>query len=124
MLLQHTHLKPNVDRAPYFDGWETVKATYQCQCAECQVQIAIPFSEVHASAWSWRERFSMSEVESIESFFPETKKSDQRSKKSWSSVTAVTCGACNADYIFYAEVDEYRNSVFQLFAQGLARRIN
>ena len=122
MSLHSTQLKPSRTREPYFDGWDTAKAIYWCECSICQAKIAIPFSTVHLGAWGWREKFSPIEVKSIEMLFPEVKKAEQGSRRTCSSVSEATCITCNTSYIFYAEVDEYKNSVFRLVAQGLARR--
>ena len=122
MSLHSTRLKPSRTRKPYFDGWGTAKATYWCECAKCHREMAISFSTVRLGAWGWREKFSTTEVESIESLFPEVKRSDRGTGQSWPSVSQASCSTCSTKYIFYAEVDEYKNSVFRLVAQGLASR--
>jgi hypothetical protein len=122
MLLKHTLLKPSPTREPYFDGWDTTDATYRCECPKCKAEIAISFDKVHAAAWDWMGKFSLSEIQSIEILYPEAKKFPRQSHGRKSSISEVTCSSCNASYIFYADVDEYRQSAFHLFAQGLAYR--
>jgi len=84
--------------------------------------MTIPFTLVHAGAWGWRERISSEAVEAIETAFPAAKKT-QTQLPAWPSVSEVTCHACGSQYYFFAEVDEYRNSVFRLFARGIALRV-
>ncbi len=112
---------PDKARLPYFDGWETKNATYRAHCAECKAEIAISFSLVQNGAWGWRERFSEEEIETVENFFG-IQAGRQTPPKPWPSVSTIECPACRTAYIFYAEYDEYRNSVFRLTAQGLAYR--
>jgi len=112
-------LMPREDRAPFFDGWDTTAAVYYFDCSQCGAPVKVPFTTMHHGAWGWKERFSPSDVASIQELFGLTNRC-KAFEGGWPSVSDTTCGACGAHHVFYADFDEYRNSVYRIVAQGLA----
>jgi hypothetical protein len=120
-VLSPTRLQPSSTRAPFFDGWQIENVSYRSDCPSCHTQLVVPFSDIRAGAWGWRERFSSADAAAIERFFA----LGERSKAlagGWPSISEVTCDSCGAQFIFYADFDEYRHSAFRIVAQGLAAR--
>ena len=118
MKLRLTQAIPRGALAPYFDGWDTAIATYECACPECDATLQIDFSTVRTGAWKWKESFSQSEIEELSVTFGLPR---ERAPQPWPSLSRVACVRCKAEYIFYASFDEYRHSAFRLTARALAR---
>jgi len=121
MVLSPTDLRPSSNRQPFFDGWQTEDVSYECRCPSCQEQLTVPFATIHAGAWGWRERFAAVDVRTIEGFFALGSHSKALAG-GWPSISRIHCEHCGAQFIFYADFDEYRHSVFRIVAQGLAKR--
>jgi hypothetical protein len=119
MNLQPTSLTPSGTRKPYFDGWNTRHAAFKTRCAKCNARLTIPFNAILEGAWGWDKRFTPEEVSTIERFF-QLEKGSLALSGGWPAIVSVTCNRCATQYIFYADFDEYRNSVYQIVAQGLA----
>jgi len=119
MNLQPTSLTPSAMRKPYFDGWDTRHADFKARCTKCDARLTITFSAILEGAWGWDERFTPEEVSTIERFF-QLGKGSLALSGGWPSIVSVTCDRCGTQYIFYADFEEYRNSVYRIVAQGLA----
>lgn len=119
MKLHSSLLFPSRRRRPYFDGWDTSKADFAASCESCGANIAVPFAQVLAGAWGWRERFGPDVVVAVESHFA-LGAGRKALDGGWPSISQVSCGSCGANHVFYADFDEYRNSVYRIVAQGLA----
>ena len=102
----------------YFDGWDTSKANYHFECPTCGMRLGIDFSTVHHGAWRWEESFSADEVKELSEIFGLPQ---ERAPQAWPSLSRIACQSCKAEFVFYAGVDEYRNSAFRLTARALAR---
>lgn len=112
-------LKPSRFRKPYFDGWNTSRADFEATCENCRAPMTIPFSQILAGAWGWKEAFGPAAAVAIASHFGLGDGSEALGG-GWPSISQVNCGQCGAGHIFYADFDEYRNSVYRIVAQGFA----
>jgi hypothetical protein len=118
MNLQATSLMPSATRKPYFDGRDPRYADFQTKCARCDARLVITFNAILKGAWDW-ERFTPEEFSAIKRFF-QLGKGNLALSGGWPSISSVTCDRCGTQYIFYADFEEYRNSVYRIVAQGLA----
>jgi hypothetical protein len=119
MELRGTSLVPSSNRLPFFDGWETTRACYEANCGECGGRINIPFSAMLHGAWGWKEQFGETDAPAIEAHF-QLAEHCKALAGGWPSVSLVACTNCGTKHIFYADFDEYHNSVYRIVAQGLA----
>ena len=117
--LQPTALTPSLTRAPYFDGWDTSHGNFESKCTKCGGLLLVTFDELLQGAWGWRKRFTPEEVSAIELFF-HLGIMGKGLSCGRPSINLLKCDRCETKYVFYADFDEYSNSVYRIVAQGLA----
>jgi hypothetical protein len=117
--LAATDLKPSAIRPPFFTGWDTSQASYTTSCPNCRARLAIPFSALLRGAWGWEERFTPDDVAAIRQFFG-LGTSSLALPGGWPSISECQCKTCDTKFVFYADFDEPRHSVYSIVAQGLA----
>jgi hypothetical protein len=120
MRLTATSLTPSASRRPYFEGWNTQEADYRFQCVDCKSSVAVPFKDVVAGAWGWRDRLGDADSAAVTAHFG-LKKGSQALRGGWPSISFATCSECQTRYVFYADIDEVSNSVYQVVAQGASK---
>lgn len=119
MKLKSTALVPSTTREPFFDGANLDSGCYSLKCAQCNAEIEVSCHSIYLGAWEWKENFSKNDKEAIEDFFSIQEKSLALTG-GWPSVTLQKCRSCSSEFIFLADFHEYRNSVYQIVAQGAA----
>jgi hypothetical protein len=119
MKLGSTVLFPSRSRKPYFDGWDTSSANFQVSCESCRAVISVTFPQILAGAWGWKEKFGPEAAVTIRNHFG-LDTGWKALDGGWPSISQVNCPGCGASHVFYADFDEYSNSIYRIVAQGLA----
>ena len=121
MKLKDTILTPDPLREPFFDGDDLESGSYAFECSNCDNSITINCFSIYTGAYSGPDDFSDKAVIEIENFFSFNSKSNISISGGWPSITKHFCSQCGLPYIVIADFSEYRNSVYKITMQGIAR---
>jgi len=120
MELSHTDIKPDHSRKPFFDSDDLDSSSYKIVCAECGKDILASCRSIYKGAWKIDWQFSDEEEALVNEFYCIGSRNVSLTR-GWPSLTKHKCLDCGTNYVLVANFHEYRNSVYQIVIQGVAR---
>jgi len=106
-------------RPPFFDGWETERATYRFACDACNSDIRVTFPELLQAAWGWKDKTAEPERTTIAATF-HIDLTRRSIADGMDAVVRSSCPNCGAVYFSHFWFHEYRHSAYQISLRAIA----
>ena len=112
-------ITPSQVRRPFFDGWETDRATYRFPCDSCGSDIAVTFTEMLQAAWGWKDKTAEPERTTLAAIF-HIDLARRSIADGMDAVVRSSCPNCGAVYFSHFWFHEYRHSAYQISLRAIA----
>ncbi len=113
---------PSHGRLPDFDSAET-RESFTFDCIKCVSDITLNFDNLISKYLRWEEEIDTIALEQVKRYF-EFNVVGKTPDGGWPSVVDNRCPNCETNYLVYAGVDEYYNSLFKVTLQGIVEIID
>jgi transposase-like protein len=115
-------LSPSYSRGPNYDSLNSINENFEFICMNCQSKIQVEYNEIIGNEWNWEDNFDKKTNDEIKRFFDinAVNKSPDNGR---TAISRFKCSDCQAQYLVYAGVNEYYNSLYKVTLQGIAEII-
>jgi hypothetical protein len=95
-----------------------VKKTFKFTCINCQKKVELKYKSIIGKEFGWHEEFNEKTYEEIKQFY-NMNAVNKTPDGGWTAVSKCQCNNCKTEYLIYAGVDEYSNSLYKITLQGI-----
>ncbi len=111
-------LSPDYFRQPDFNSLDSIEKTFNFDCVNCPKTIVKEYNSIIGKVFCWHEEFDEKTYTKIKQFYD----MNAVNKTPDGGLTAVDmcfCENCQTQYLIYAGVREYYNSLYKITLQGI-----
>jgi hypothetical protein len=115
-------LLPSYSRKSDFNSLNSTEKSFKFGCVNCQSKIQIKYDSIIENKWNWEDKFDDKTNSEIKQFY-DINAVNKSPADGWTAIGKFQCGNCQTEYLIYAGVDEYYNSLYKVTLQGITEII-